>query len=164
MENRSSLFAFVFAVVRDFNAAEELLQETSVVICENANDFTPGTSFGAWSREIARRRIRAYFRQQKREKRILSEDHIHNLQQAFAAVEDRIASPHHRLQAMRRCLEKLTPRVRHWLYLRYVSQLALVEMASQVRCKPESIRKTLYRSRQQLRVCIERRLRMEERF
>lgn len=162
MENRSHLFAFIYAVVRDINTAEEVLQETSVAICEHADRFSPGTNFGAWSREIARRRLLAYFSQKKRDARLLSENHILALQKAFGKVVDVSEDHHERLHALRKCLESLTPRIRHWLHLRYVSQLALADIATQARRPSESIRKSLYRSRRHLRACIERRMRREE--
>ena len=163
MENRSILFAYIYAAVQDINTAEELLQETSVAICEYADRYTSGSCFGAWSREIARRRVLAHFRQSKRESRLLSEDNLHNLERAFSLVEARTREPGERLHALRQCLETLTPRLRRWLHLRYVVCLPITEIADQAQRHPESVRKSLYRSRRLLRDCIERRLQWEQR-
>ena len=48
MKHRSNLFAFILSIVRDFNFAEEIIQEVAVVVCDQWADFKPGTNFGAW--------------------------------------------------------------------------------------------------------------------
>src|SRR5215510_4591025 len=72
LEHRDSLFGYIYAIVRDFHVAEDLFQESSVAVCQSATDFQLGTSFGAWAREIARRRVLAYFRTSRRASAILS--------------------------------------------------------------------------------------------
>ena len=48
-----ALFAFVFSMAPNRNDAEELLQETRVVLWEKFDDFAPGTNFLAWAYSIA---------------------------------------------------------------------------------------------------------------
>ncbi|MES1194515.1 MAG: sigma factor, partial [Opitutus sp.] len=60
--HQRQIFAYIYTLVPRRHDAEDLLQETSVVICEKFNGFTPGTDFVAWACQIAYWRIR-YSRQ-----------------------------------------------------------------------------------------------------
>ncbi len=157
MEHRSTLFAFIYASVRDYDIAEEVLQDVSVVICEDSDSFELGTNFGAWAREIARRRILAYYRSSKRFPDPLSDEELRNLQAGFDAVDD--VSVKQRMASLVKCLESLKPFAKRLVQLRYASRCSLCEISRQVGRQPESVRKALYRTRQSLRECIERRLR-----
>ena len=157
MEHRGTLFAFIFASVRDYDVAEEVLQDVSVVICENSESFELGTNFGAWAREIARRRILAYYRNTRRFPSPLSEEELRNLQSGFDAVDDVTAKL--RMASLSKCLETLKPFAKRLIQLRYAGRFSLDEIGEQVDRRPESVRKALYRARQVLRECIERRLR-----
>lgn len=161
VEHRSAIFAFILTAVRDYDVAEEVFQEVSVAICESFAGYTEGTSFTAWAREIARRRILAQWRSDRRFPLLLSDTALAELSEGFAEVESQGAS-RQRKTALRACLESLKPASRRLLELRYASRLQLAEIADRVNRHGESVRKALYRIRQFLRQCVERRLRAEE--
>lgn len=161
VEHRSSLFGFILAIVRDYNVAEDVLQEVSVAVCEASEQFRLGTDFGAWAREIARRRILAHNRVVGRLPGRLSDEAISNLEAAFGRAGER-STINERMGALRRCLHTLTPLTRRILQLRYAARFSHREIAGQVDREPESVRKAIYRSRQALRACIERRLGIAE--
>lgn len=157
LEHRDSLFAFIFAIVRDFHVAEDLFQEASVAVCESAADFQLGTSFGAWAREIARRRVLAYFRSSRRTDELLTALSVQLLHEAFDRAEAE-AVGQARIDALQRCLAALSPWVQRIIQLRFAAQMSLEQIAQHIQRQPESVRKALYRGRQLLRECIERRL------
>jgi RNA polymerase sigma-70 factor (ECF subfamily) len=158
LEHRDSLFAYIFAIVRDFHVAEDLFQEASVAVCESAADFHLGTSFGAWAREIARRRVLAWFRRTRRADELLEALSPQLLQEAFERAEAD-APGQERIDALRRCLAGMSPWLQQIIQLRFAAQMSLEQIARHLERQPESIRKALYRGRQLLRECIERRLR-----
>lgn len=162
MEHRATLFSYVYTAVRDFDLAEEVFQEVSVAVCESHASFEPGTNFCAWAREIARPRILAQWRSAGRFPGLLTDEALMQIEAGFADVEKRWAT-RDRIAALRKCLSTLSPTVRRMLELRYVSQLSLSDLATRLDRKGEGVRKALYRTRQSLRECIERRLRAEER-
>lgn len=151
------LFSFVYAIVRDFDVAEDVFQEVSVAVCESCDDFRPGSNFAAWAREIARRRVLAQQRKSGRFPGLLTEEEISQLADGFGAAEQDM--PHgHRMAALRQCLETLSPAAQRLLQLRYSSGFRLGQIASQLSRQADSVRKALYRTRQTLRQCIEQRL------
>jgi len=54
MANQHRIFGFIFALVPDMEAAEDLQQETMLVMWEKYREFKPGTNFAAWGIQIAR--------------------------------------------------------------------------------------------------------------
>src|SRR6266481_4610875 len=61
-QHQRRIFAYIYTLVPNRYDAEDLLQETSLVICEKFDQFEPGTDFVAWACQIAYWRIR-YSRQ-----------------------------------------------------------------------------------------------------
>ncbi|MFG0286876.1 MAG: sigma-70 family RNA polymerase sigma factor [Rhodopirellula sp. JB044] len=157
IKHRSSLLAFIVAVMRDFDAAEDVLQDVSVAIWESADSFEPGTNFGSWSRSIARRRIAAYWRIRSRNAQSLGEEQLEQLVDGFEQLQS-ANEPEVRKKALTECLANLNPFLSRLISLRYSRQLNLAQVAEAVGRQPETVRKTLYRGRAALRECIERKL------
>ncbi len=157
MEHRSSLFAFILAIVRNYDTAEDVLQEVSVAVCEASDQFRPGSNFGAWAREIARRRVLANHRAAARFPVGMTDEALRRLEEGFKRADTQ-ASTKQRIDALRYCLQTLTQAARRLLQLRFACRFGHREIAEQVDRQPESVRKSIYRSRQTLRTCIERRL------
>src|SRR3954463_6362183 len=60
--HQRQIFSYIYVLVPNRPDAEDLLQETSLVICEKFNEFREGTDFVAWACQIAYWRVR-YSRQ-----------------------------------------------------------------------------------------------------
>ncbi len=157
IEHRSAVTAYIFAAMRDSDAVEEVFQEVAVTICDNAASFKLGTNFKAWAREIARRRIAAYYRVRTRGPQSLSSVELQYLEDGFTAVESE-ATTQERLAALSQCLASLPPFVQKLFRMRYGLGHSLQQIADEVERQSESVRKALYRGRQALRACIETRL------
>lgn len=157
MEHRSSLFAFILAIVRDYDTAEEVLQDVSVAVCELSDQFRAGTNFGGWAREIARRRILAHNRAAARFPGSLTDEDLQRIEAGFQRADSQ-ATARERIGTLRRCLGNLTHASRRLLQLRFADRFSHQEIADLVDRQPDSVRKSIYRSRQTLRTCIDRKL------
>src|SRR3954452_4251670 len=73
--HQRQIFAYIYTLVPDRHDAEDLLQETSVVICEKFDEFTPGTDFVAWACQIAWWRVR-YSRQKFARAKVVFDDEL----------------------------------------------------------------------------------------
>src|SRR5437667_11409220 len=60
--HQRQIFSYIYVLVPNRPDAEDLLQETSLVICEKFHEFREGTDFVAWACQIAYWRVR-YSRQ-----------------------------------------------------------------------------------------------------
>jgi len=88
LENRRAIFGFVFALTRDFEAAEEVFQEVSLAILDEAARGTQPEDFLAWSRELARHRVADFYRARRRAPVPLSESMVDAILGAEAPPRD----------------------------------------------------------------------------
>ena len=58
-QHQRRIFSYIYTLVPDRHHAEDLLQESSLVICEKFDEFELGTDFVAWACQIAWWRVRA---------------------------------------------------------------------------------------------------------
>ncbi|MCY2995991.1 MAG: sigma-70 family RNA polymerase sigma factor [Planctomycetota bacterium] len=115
-QHQRRIFSYIYTLVPDRHDAEDLLQETSLVICEKFHEFTPGTDFVAWACQIAWWRIRAARQKFARAKVIFDETVLAAVAQTAAELNAEIDDRH---VALDRCLKKLPLRDRELVLARY---------------------------------------------
>src|SRR6185369_11213719 len=59
---QSQLYAYILTLLADTEAADDVLQETNLVLCRKAHEFTEGTKFEAWAFRIARIQCLAFWK------------------------------------------------------------------------------------------------------
>ena len=67
------LYGFILKRLADQDQARDVLQRTNLVICQKAEDYTPGTSFTAWTFTIARFQLMAWRKNQSRNRLVFSD-------------------------------------------------------------------------------------------
>src|SRR3954454_13433629 len=73
--HQRQIFSYIYVLVPNRSDAEDLLQETSLVICEKFGEFREGTDFVAWACQIAYWRVR-YSRQKYARSKVFFEQEI----------------------------------------------------------------------------------------
>lgn len=156
VRHQSRIFAFILTLVPDWNDAEEILQETSIVLWNKFSDFEIGTDFGKWARAVARFEIRKYYEKKRREKRVFSEEVVAALYENFESdpygFDERSA-------ALRTCIKNLEGNDHKLIVLRYFSQSTTGVIAEQFGRSVESVCNSLRRIRDQLLSCVLQELR-----
>src|SRR6185503_8354147 len=152
VRNRSALFALVLSLVREFNLAEEVLQEVAVVVCDQWSDFKPGTNFVAWAMRIARNKIFNLTRVARREI-VLAPEALEEVERA-AAVESRSGWR----EALQKCMEGLEGRGGELLVLRYRDGLSGQEIARRLKTTVTAVHMALSRARSAVGRCVQGRL------
>lgn len=145
---------FILALLPDFAAAEDVLQETFLVVQRKAAEFDPGTNFLAWSFRIARFQVMKAQTAHQRQAERLSDAVLESLADS-APVEpwdDR------RLSLLPHCLDKLAPQARRIVDLFYRDEHRPQEIAQRLSWTPAAVSVALSRARKALRECIERQL------
>lgn len=156
---QSQLYAYILTLLANTEAADDVLQETNLVLCRKADDFAAGTNFEAWAFRIARTQCMAYWKIRARDKVVLDED---AMSQIASRVEARLADVSDRTRALRQCLGELSPRQREMLEGRYAPNGSLKQLAQRLGRPEPSVSQTLYRIRQALLDCVRSRLAREE--
>lgn len=144
--------AFILSLQPGFADAEDVLQETFLVVTRRAADYREGTNFVAWACAIAR--LKLFEARRKATAPALSEE-------ALAALCDDAPAEaffQERLGALQDCLPRLAPRARQLVWLRYHGELALQEIATRLAWKEPAVRVALAKARAVLRDCVQRQL------
>ena len=161
MRHSAALRAYILACVRNRADADDLLQTVAVAVVKFENPPTDDDGFLRWAREIARRRILKHQRTSNR-LGILDPKTLESLAEAAAWAEAEQRDL--RRSALLKCVERLPDETRQLLLRRYANPpLRMEELAKMFGRAVEYVAPLLYRVRQQLHQCIERRLAAEER-
>jgi RNA polymerase sigma-70 factor (ECF subfamily) len=154
-----AIHAFVALKLPVAHLVDEITHETFVFAFRRLAEFTPGTSFRAWLRAIAANKIRAEVERHLREERNrLAYAEQRALEEA-TAVDTRLDS--REVEALNECLEAVPDDLRALLNLRYHDESSSEEIAGRLQRSLAWVRTTLCRVRQQLRDCIERKLKSQ---
>jgi RNA polymerase sigma-70 factor (ECF subfamily) len=148
------IFAYLQTLVPDPHAAEDLLQETCLVISEKFHEFTPGTDFLAWAFQIAWWRVRAA-RQKFARSKILFDDDV--LEAVATTARGMTGEMDCRREALSGCLQRLPPRDRDLVLARYEPGGGVSEAARRSGRSVVAAYKALARIRKILHDCVSHR-------
>jgi RNA polymerase sigma-70 factor len=154
---RSRIMGVIIAMIRDFDAAEDVFQDTVVEILGSADRFDPSREFLPWANGIARNVVRRHYRIFSR--RVSAVD-VQNLEYLGSLMEKEREPDvwEEERKALRHCLEKVDSRNRKLLVLRYQENVKGKNLAERLGLSEKSVRTILHRVRNALRRCIARRM------
>ncbi|HXG62845.1 MAG TPA: sigma-70 family RNA polymerase sigma factor [Planctomycetota bacterium] len=152
-EHQGRLFAYILSLVGDPDAANDILQETNVVLWRDSKEFRPGSSFAAWAFRIAHFQVMA-FRQRRLRDRLIFQDELLDLLAAGARETDDLFES--RQERLTSCLEKLNPDHREMLRRRYAEGRSVQEIARDRGMTPNAAMQALFRIRKALLQCVGR--------
>ena len=156
--HQRQIFSYIYTLVPNRYDAEDLLQETGLVICEKFHEFREDSDFVAWACQIAFWRIR-YSRQKfVRSKVLFDQEIVDVVAQTAANMADELDDRH---EALSRCLQKLHPRDRDMLLARYEPGGGVEEAARRSGRTRQTAYKALARLRKLLLDCVSNRLASE---
>ena len=151
-QHERRLATYVFALVPQWNDAEDLVQETWVRLWEQFDKYRPGEDFGAWACTIARYLVLAYRKRTQREKAHFSALAIEAIESQAAAGLDAAEQRGHILAD---CVRKLTESARDLLKRCYGRRMKIKDIAQQLGRSENSVYLALSRIRRDLRECVE---------
>ncbi|SMP61477.1 RNA polymerase, sigma subunit, ECF family [Neorhodopirellula lusitana] len=152
-ENRSRIMAMIVAMVRDFELADDLFQETVIEILKNKHRYDATRSFVPWACGIARNVVLQHWRRQTNAPTSGLTNIIADLAMISAEGDDEVWRRER--TALRGCVQRLPDRMQNLLLLRYGHNVKGMALAKSANIRQGSIRTTLTRLRAQLRQCIQ---------
>jgi len=155
-ENRSRILAVIVAMVRDFDVAEDLFQETVLEILRSKDRYQPDRAFFPWVCGISRNVVQRYWERENRRPAPMTAEVLAQLAEIAGESDDDLWREER--VALQECLERLPPRLKRLFVLRYGHNMKGQGLAERAGIKHGSIRTTLARLRAQLRRCIARRI------
>lgn len=149
------IFSYIYTLVPRRPDADDILQETSLVICEKFDEFEEGTDFVAWACQIAYWRVR-YARQRfARAKVFYNQDVLDAVAKTAGEMTVELDARH---EALQNCLQKLAPRDREFLLTRYEPGCGVSEAARRSGRTITAAYKALTRIRKVLVDCVTQQL------
>jgi RNA polymerase sigma-70 factor (ECF subfamily) len=158
---QARLYNYIHSLVRDLNDADDLFQQTTLVLWKKFGEFDPARSFFAWACGIARFEVANFLRSRGRQRLYFSDDLNLLLIEAQAEVSGEEVED--RREALARCVEKLRQRDRELLQECYSEPAGVQAAASRHGRSPQSVYNSLRRIRRVLFECVARALAAESR-
>ncbi|MBL6707404.1 MAG: sigma-70 family RNA polymerase sigma factor [Planctomycetaceae bacterium] len=149
------LYLHILKQVGSPNDAEEILQETNVVIWNKFHRFELGTNFVAWSFQIANFEVLKYRDRKRSNKLVFSGDLLEVIAQESEEQEDDLDL---RRAALQECLQNLRSADRELIQQRYQPGNTGEGVARQLDRPINSVYQSIGRIRKTLFECINRRL------
>lgn len=152
------LFLYLLTRVPNPVEAEEILQETNIVIWRKFEQFTPGTNFLAWATQIAKYEVLKYRERHHKDKHQFSDRLVAEL------ADDDMEDASHweaRRQALAKCLAKLRAKDRELIERRYKPGESGITLAEFLERPINSVYQSLSRVRRTLLECVHRELNAE---
>jgi RNA polymerase sigma-70 factor, ECF subfamily len=154
-EQQNRLYGYVYSLVGDHSRAADVLQETNLVLWRKIDEFDSAKPFLAWAFGVARFQVLAHLRDQKRDRLLLDAE----LVDVISDEAERQAGQMDQLRdALRSCLETLTPSNRQLIESRYIRSMSINEIASNADRTVSAIKIALMRTRRLLADCIQLRI------
>ena len=153
--NQGPIRGFIVSLMPGSAGIDDVLQETNLAMWTKRKTFKLGSNFNAWAFTIARYEILRHWDRTRRDGELRLSNKVVNL----------IAETHHAeigheayLQALDRCLAKLSPKQLALVEHRYTPGKSLERYADRTGGSPGALRVALLRVRKALKHCVESKL------
>lgn len=154
-QTQERLQRYVLVLLPDWDAAQEIVQNTHVVIWRKSAEFHSAADEGfyRWAKQIAYYEVKKYLAKQAAQPTLLDPETAALISEEFDALDDSLDE---RRQQLAACIEKLPPRDREVLKLRYWKEYGVAAVADRMGKTVDAIYKSLQRIRRSLLRCIQR--------
>lgn len=126
---RGMLIGYINAITGDPTLTEDVFQEVSIVVLEKCGQVSGADGFKPWARTIARFQALKAVNRRKTSRAVLGDDLVAAIDHAWDEL-DREDEDGEALLALRRCLERITPRAQRLVQMRYHQNLPGARIAA----------------------------------
>ena len=153
MLHQQRLYGFIYTLVPNPADAEDLLQQTSLVLWQKFNEFDRNRSFPTWAFGIAHLLVLKHLRKKRRSRVVFSDELIARLAEVRHNEEEtQLADP----VALADCIEELSENDRKLIKLCYTAKHNIKAAAAAIGRPAASVYVSLVRVRRLLIDCLQR--------
>ena len=160
VKHQDALVGYAYAMLRDWSSAEDVFQESIVVLSRKWERFDPEKNALSWIRGIVRFQTLNLMRTRKNEVLCGDEGLLDVIDRQFEKYADEWGTS--RLDAMRaalrRCIQGIGERGRGLILGFYEASLSCRNLAQSTGRTENAVRLHLHRIRKRLKECIERKM------
>ncbi len=157
-ENQTRLYGYVYSLLGDHNRTSDVVQETNLLLWQKIGEFHPKKPFLPWAFAFARFQVMAHLRDRKRDRLLLDAELAETLSGEAKRQAEKIDSVR---EALRPCLQRLTPTNRELVECRYFKAMSIADIAAAVDRTVGAIKVALLKSRRRLAECVQKRMAAE---
>jgi RNA polymerase sigma-70 factor, ECF subfamily len=155
--NQGQLLGYIYSLVRDLDDAEDLFQQTCLVLWDKFDRFDPSRSFVGWACGVARYEVLNFLRTRSRDRLYFCDELSLALIEAQEALEQEERLEERRA-ALAGCMKKLRVRDKDLLEACYGRSDGVRDVARVRGRSPQSVHNSLRRIRRALYQCVRRSL------
>ena len=153
--HQAVVFRYILSMEPDPTRAEDILQETNLVLWRKAAEYDMSRPFIPWACRIALFQVKAHRRDRARDRHVFDDDVL----DLIAADTDAGAEePTHLEQSLRECLGRLPGEHRALILARYEPGASVETLATARKQTANALSQTLFRIRRTLADCLERKM------
>ncbi len=152
---RERLYPFIIGAIRDHHAAEDVLQDTLVVLIEQVHMLRRPDRLWPWVYRVAWSKVQDHFRDRRRACQVAADTECEP-DQCRTSAGDLLDTMLYRekVEHLAAALRRLNPRCRVVLYLRFYEQMPYSQIASLMHSTPVQVRTQFHRAKQRLRASL----------
>ena len=150
--HQAALHAYILSLLPQRALADDVLQETNIVLWRKAKEYDPSAPFLPWALRIAYFQVKAARRDSARDRHIFDSDLLDQLAAEASSESD---TPSRMDLALRECLQELPDDKRRLILQRYQPDSTVHQMASRQNISTAALSAQLHRIRQILAACVQ---------
>ncbi|MCG8585095.1 MAG: sigma-70 family RNA polymerase sigma factor [Pirellulales bacterium] len=159
-QHERQLNAYVLALIPNWADADDIVQQTRIRLWEQFDSYDPSKDFGTWARVIAHYQVLAYRKNARRSSLQLSDQVLDKLADTEMVPSDTGTD---RQSYLSECVDEMPEDDRSLLARCYSGEETIKNVAAELGRSFNNVRQTLFRMRQRLFDCVERKLAKEHR-
>jgi len=156
--NQRRVYVYVMSLVPNATEADEVLQETNLVLWREFAKFEPGSNFAAWACKVAMFQVLAWRKRRKRDRLDFSPEFLEAVASESA---DNAEALEERGRLLAQCVAKLPAHQQEMLDRRYRRGESVEAIAAAADRTAEAVYRALSRVRASLHECVTRSLAQE---
>jgi len=145
------LYGYLLSSLANHDAANEVLQETNLVMWRKSAEFEIGTNFHAWAIRIASFQVMAFRQKQIKDRLVFDQELVELIGKRF---QKRIPGYEEKASRLARCIEKLPEHYRDVVHRRYLNGESLKTIATDLKKQRNAIGQLLFRIKSKLIECV----------
>ena len=151
--DRKRLYAYIFTIVADSTSADDIFQETSMVLWREFEKFQIGTDFRKWANGIAYNRIREHWNKNKRHKKMFDDSQTEMIAEKAADMETVLDE---RWDTLQGCVKKLRDVDQELFNDFYSDRQTASQLSEKTGRSIFAIRKSIHKIRRKLFDCVDK--------
>lgn len=150
--HQPEIHRYVLALLPDRMLADDVVQETNLILWRKASEYDPAQPFLPWALGIAWYQVKAARRDSARDRHVFDDE----LVEILASENSQDADNLDLSEALEHCLSELPDRQRQLILDRYQPGASVQDLAAAHAKSPTALSLSLLRIRKTLELCIER--------